>query len=35
VPLTRGIESEVIFATPAGSPKMLRRDELDAALRSA
>ena len=34
VPLTRGIESEVIFATPAQLAEMLRRDELDAALVS-
>jgi chorismate dehydratase len=34
VPLTRGIESEVIFATPAKLAEMLRRDELDAALVS-
>ena len=34
VPLTRGIESEVIFATPARLAEMLRRDELDAALVS-
>ena len=34
VPLTRGIEGEVIFATPAELAEMLRRDELDAALVS-
>jgi predicted solute-binding protein len=34
VPLTRGIESELIFATPARLAEMLRRDELDAALVS-
>jgi predicted solute-binding protein len=34
VPLTRGIESEIIFATPARLAEMLRRDELDAALVS-
>jgi len=34
VPLTRGIEGEVIFATPAKLAEMLRRDELDAALVS-
>jgi chorismate dehydratase len=34
VPLTRGLESEVVFATPARLAKMLRRDELDAALVS-
>jgi chorismate dehydratase len=34
VPLTRGIEGEVIFATPARLAEMLRRDELDAALVS-
>src|SRR5687767_5132969 len=34
VPLTRGVESEVIFATPAKLAEMLRRDELDAALVS-
>jgi chorismate dehydratase len=33
-PLTRGIESEVMFATPARLAEMLRRDELDAALVS-
>ena len=34
VPLTRGIEGEVTFATPAKLAEMLRRDELDAALVS-
>jgi chorismate dehydratase len=34
VPLTRGIENEVTFATPAKLAEMLRRDELDAALVS-
>src|SRR5476651_1132048 len=34
VPLTRGIESELILATPAKLAEMLRRDELDAALVS-
>src|SRR5882672_2878523 len=34
VPLTRGIEGEIIFATPAKLAEMLRRDELDAALVS-
>jgi predicted solute-binding protein len=33
-PLTRGIESELIFTTPAKLAEMLRRDELDAALVS-
>lgn len=33
-PLTRGIESELIFATPAKLAQMLRREELDAALVS-
>ena len=33
-PLTRGIESELIYATPARLAEMLRRDELDAALVS-
>ena len=33
-PLTRGLESELIFATPAKLAEMLRRDELDAALVS-
>src|SRR5688572_24046354 len=34
VPLTRGLESEVIFATPAKLAEMLQRDQLDAALVS-
>lgn len=34
VPLTRGLEEEVIFATPARLAEMLRRDELDAGLVS-
>jgi len=34
VPLTRGIEGEVVFAEPARLAEMLRRDELDAALVS-
>ena len=33
-PLTRGIESEIIFATPARLAEMLRAGELDAALVS-
>ena len=33
-PLTRGIEDEVVFATPARLAEMLRRDELDAGLVS-
>jgi predicted solute-binding protein len=34
VPLTRGIESELIFATPSKLAEQLRRGELDAALVS-
>lgn len=34
VPLTRGLEDEVVFKTPAELAAMLRRDELDAALVS-
>ncbi|MGD0745263.1 MAG: menaquinone biosynthesis protein [Verrucomicrobiota bacterium] len=34
VPLTRGIEDKVLFATPAELAERLRRDELDAALVS-
>jgi predicted solute-binding protein len=34
VPLTRGIENEIIFTTPARLAEMLRHDELDAALVS-
>ena len=33
-PLTRGLEDEVIFTTPAKLAEMLRRDDLDAALVS-
>src|SRR5437899_2349554 len=34
VPLTRGLEEEVVFATPAKLAELLQRDELDAALVS-
>jgi len=34
VPLTRGLETEITFATPAKLAEMLRRDELDAGLVS-
>jgi len=34
VPLTRGIEDQIIYASPAQLAQMLRRDELDAALVS-
>jgi chorismate dehydratase len=34
VPLTRGLEEQIIFATPARLAEMLGRDELDAALVS-
>src|SRR5712671_1049971 len=34
VPLTRGLEEEVIFATPSKLAEMLERGELDAALVS-
>src|SRR6266480_1457407 len=34
VPLTRGVEEEVVFATPSKLAEMLQRDELDAALVS-
>lgn len=34
VPLTRGIESELLFATPAKLAELLQRDELEAALVS-
>ena len=34
VPLTRGLEEEVIYAIPAKLAEMLQRDELDAALVS-
>ena len=34
VPLTRGLEDQILYATPAKLAEMLRRDELDAALVS-
>src|SRR5436309_1024527 len=34
VPLTRGLEAEVVFATPSKLAELLQRDELDAALVS-
>ena len=34
VPLTRGLEEQVVYATPSALAKMLQRDELDAALVS-
>lgn len=34
VPLTRGLESEIIYAPPVKLAEMLRRDELDVALVS-
>src|ERR1041385_4399656 len=34
VPLTRGLEEQIIYATPAKLAEMLRRDELDAGLVS-
>lgn len=34
VPLTRGIEDQVVYATPAKLAEMLRRDELEAGLVS-
>jgi chorismate dehydratase len=34
VPLTRGLEDEVLFATPSKLAQLLQRDELDAALVS-
>jgi chorismate dehydratase len=34
VPLTRGLEDEVVFATPSKLAEMLQRNELDAALVS-
>ena len=34
VPLTRGIEDQIVLATPARLAALLRRDELDAALVS-
>ena len=30
VPLTRGLEEEVVYATPSRLAEMLQRDELDA-----
>src|SRR5437660_3210409 len=34
VPLTRGLEEQILFVTPSKLAEMLRRDELDAALVS-
>lgn len=34
VPLTRGLEGEIVYAVPSKLAEMLRRDELDAALVS-
>jgi chorismate dehydratase len=34
VPLTRGLEEEVLYATPSKLAKLLRKDELDAGLVS-
>src|ERR1044071_3699792 len=34
VPLTRGLEDQIVFATPSKLAAMLQRDELDAALVS-
>ena len=34
VPLTRGLEDQIVYATPAKLAEMLRRDDLDAALVS-
>ncbi len=34
VPLTRGIEDQIVYATPARLAELLRRDELDAGLVS-
>lgn len=34
VPLTRGLEDQLVFATPSKLAEMLRRDELDAGLVS-
>src|SRR5215831_2351089 len=34
VPLTRGLESEIVYAVPSELAEKLRRDELDAALVS-
>src|ERR1043166_5860825 len=31
VPLTRGLENEILFVTPSRLAEMLKRDELDAA----
>ncbi len=35
VPLTRGLEEQILFTVPSKLAEMLRRDELDAALVSA
>src|SRR5213592_2959730 len=34
VPLTRGLEAQILLATPSRLAEMLRRDELDAAMVS-
>src|SRR5437016_10022217 len=34
VPLTRGLEEQIVFVTPSRLAEMLQRDELDAALVS-
>src|ERR1051325_1688815 len=34
VPLTRGLENQIVFVTPSKLAEMLQRDELDAALVS-
>src|SRR5881394_2886621 len=34
VPLTRGLEEQIVFVTPSKLAEMLQRDELDAALVS-
>src|SRR5246127_449082 len=34
VPLTRGLEDEIVLATPAKLAEMLQKDELDAGLVS-
>src|SRR5882672_1290524 len=34
VPLTRGLEDQIVFVTPSKLAQMLQRDELDAALVS-
>src|SRR6266566_9302620 len=34
VPLTRGVEEEVVYATPSELAELLQRDQLDAALVS-